>query len=398
MMRSYFSFSHLAAGFISVMLALTGSGILMFEAAASAQGASPDELSSWLFSLSISIACTCIGLSTYYKMPILTGWSTSGAALLITSLSGVPLADAIGAFIVSALLTILTGITGVFEKLMKHIPASLTSAMLAGILLHFGMNVFISMQDDWLMVCIILITYLLGKRWLARYVILLMLLVGIMMTGASGLFELHPIQLTLPALIFTMPHFCLSSIISIGLPLFLVTAATQNLPGLALIKNSGYSPPTSSIITWSGLTNLVLAPWGCFSVNLAAISAGICTGVDADPNPATRYRATVFAGLCWLLIAAFGSTVITLFAAIPKTLILSIAGLSLIITLNSNLAHALQHEHHREAALITLLITASNMNLFGIGSAFWGIIAGSLSFMILNWRNSSQAIQFRPAN
>jgi benzoate membrane transport protein len=384
-MRHYFSFSHIAAGFISVMVGLTSSGVLMFQAA-SAGGASPAEVSSWLFALGLSISMTCIGLSIHYRMPILTGWSTPGAALLITSLSGVPMSEAIGAFMFSALLTILAGVTGIFKNLMTRIPHSLTSAMLAGILLHFGINVFVAMQQDYLLVCTMVFAYLIGKRFVPRYVILFVLLIGLLIAACQGLFQLHHVSFDFPAPIWTFPVFNPASLISVGLPLFLITMTSQNIPGISVIENAGYQPPISSIITWTGLVTLLFAPFGCYSVNLAAISAAICTGKEADSDPSRRYRATVFAGVCWFIIALFGSTVITFFSAFPNALVLAIAGLSLISTIGSSLQGALEKEHQREPALITLLIASSGISLFGISSAFWGIIAGLVALLILNWR------------
>ena len=384
-MRYYFSFSHVAAGFISVMVGLTSSGMLMFQAA-TAGGASPEEVSSWLFALGISISLTCIGLSVHYRMPILTGWSTPGAALLITSLSGVPMAEAIGAFIFSALLTILAGVTGLFKNLMIRIPQSLTSAMLAGILLHFGVNVFVAMQQDFLLVCTMVFTYLVGKRFVPRYVILFVLCIGLLIADSQGLFALQPVHLAFPAPILTLPVFNPASLFSVGLPLFLITMTSQNIPGISVLENAGYQPPISAIITWTGLMTLLFAPFGCYSVNLAAISAAICTGEEAGNDQSLRYRATVFAGMCWFVVALFGSTVVSFFSAFPTALVLAIAGLSLISTIGSSLQAALEKETQREPALITLLISSSGMSLFGISSAFWGIIAGLLALLILNWR------------
>jgi benzoate membrane transport protein len=388
-MRNYFSFSHMAAGFISVMVGFTSSAVLVFQAATEA-GASTAEVSSWLFALGMSIAMTCIGLSLHYRMPILTGWSTPGAALLITSLAGVTMPEAIGAFIFSALLTCLAGVTGLFRRIIIRIPHSLTSAMLAGILLHFGMNVFIAMQEQFFLVATMLLTYLFGKRFFPKYVILIVLMVGILLAGSAGLFHTDNLHFSFSAPILTIPVFTASTLMSIGIPLFVVTMTSQNVPGLAVLDAAGYKPPISSIVSWTGFSSLLFAPFGCYSVNLAAISAAICTAKDVDPDPKQRYRATVFAGFCWLLIALFGSTVVTFFTAFPNALILAIAGLALIGTIGTSLKGALDDETQREPALITLLVSSSGMTLLGIGSAFWGIIAGALAMLILNWRKRRQ--------
>lgn len=388
-MFKYFSFSNMAAGFIAVMVGFTSSAVLVFQAATTA-GASPEEISSWLFALGLSMACSCIGLSLYYRMPILTGWSTPGAALLVTSLSGVSMPEATGAFVFAAFLTILTGVTGIFERSIKHIPRALTSAMLAGILIHFGMNIFIAMQHQFILITAMLVTYLLGKRAFPRYVIIIVLLVGILVAELEGLFHLDNLHLSLAYPIFTFPVFSLSTLISVGIPLFIVTMTSQNVPGVAVLNTAGFKPPISPIISWTGLTNFILAPFGSYSISLAAITAAICSSKEADINPDNRYKATIFAGICWLFIGVFGATIVTLFFAFPSELILAIAGLALLSTIGNSLKIALDEEAQREPALITILVSASGITLLGIGAAFWGLIAGVLASLILNWHKKEK--------
>lgn len=389
-MLKYFSFSNITAGFIAVMVGFTSSAVLVFQAATTA-GATPAEISSWLFALGMSMAVTCISLSLYYRVPILTGWSTPGAALLVTSLAGVSMPEAIGAFIFAALLTVLTGITGLFEKAITHIPRSLTSAMLAGILIHFGMNVFVAMQHEFVLIAAMLATYLIGKRAFPRYVIIFVLLVGLLIAELEGLFHLDNFHITLASPIFTVPVFTLSTLISVGIPLFFVTMTSQNIPGVAVLSASGYKPPISRVISWTGLINALLAPFGSYSICLAALTAAICTSKEADVDPENRYKSTVFAGICWLLIGIFGATIVTLFFAFPKELVLAIAGLALMSTIGNSLKVALDEEAQREPALITILVSASGMTFFGVSSAFWGLIAGILSSMILNLRKTQRA-------
>jgi benzoate membrane transport protein len=384
-MLNYFSFSNIAAGFVAVLVGFTGSAVIVFQAATTA-GASPAEISSWLFALGFSIASTCIGFSLYYRIPILTGWSTPGAALLATGLTGVTMPEAIGAFIFAAILTILSGATGLFQRLMVHIPRALTSAMLAGILLHFGMNVFVAMQDQFTLVTSMLISYLIGKRLFPRYVIILVLLIGIFVATITGLFHLHEFHLAFSSPIFTHPVFSLPALISIGIPLFIVTMTSQNVPGIAVMNAAGFTPPISPLITWTGIATLIFAPFGCYSISLAAITAAICTGEESDSNPSHRYKATIVAGLCWLLIGTFGATVVALFFAFPSELILAIAGLALLSTIGSSVKVALEEESQREPAIITILISASGISLFGIGAAFWGLIAGIAASWLLNWK------------
>lgn len=388
-MLKYFSLSNMVAGFVAVMVGFTSSAVLVFQAATAA-GASPAEISSWLFALGMSMAITCIGLSLYYRVPILTGWSTPGAALLATSLAGVSMPEAIGAFIFAALLSVLTGVTGLFEKAINHIPRALTSAMLAGILIHFGMNIFVAMQDQFTLIAIMLTTYLIGKRFFPRYVIIFVLLAGILTAEFNGLFHLENFHITLSTPIFTFPVFSLSTLISVGIPLFMVTMTSQNIPGVAVLNASGYQPPISPIISFTGIINCLLAPFGSYSICLAAITAAICTSKEADINPKNRYKSTVFGGICWLLIGIFGATIVTLFFAFPRELILAIAGLALLGTIGNSLKVALEEDTQREPALITILVSASGITLLGIGAAFWGLIAGILASMILNWRKKER--------
>ena len=375
----------MSAGFIAVLVGFTSSGVIVFKAAANA-GANPAEISSWIFALGLSIALTSIGFSLYYRMPILTGWSTPGAALLATSLSGFTMSEAVGAFIFAAGLTILAGVTGMFKKIMVHIPRSLTSAMLAGILLNFGINVFTAMQHQAPMVCTMLVMYLIGKRFFPRYVILLVLMVGIGVANAQGLFHIDQCHFAFSTPIFQIPTFTMPAIISIAIPLFVVTMTSQNIPGLAVLNNSGYQPAISPVIGLTGLANLLFAPFGCYSISLAAITAAICSGKEADLNAAHRFKASIFAGICWLFIATFGATVVAIFFAFPNELILSVAGLALLSTIGTSVKVALDTEHYREAGIITILVSASGMSLFGIGAAFWGLVIGIASTVVLNWK------------
>lgn len=390
-MKFFFSIPNMAAGFVGVLVGFTSSAVIVFQAATTA-GATPAEISSWIFALGLSLAITCISLSYYYKMPILTGWSTSGAALLVTSLSGMNISEATGAFIIAALLTIIAGVTGIFQRIMSHIPKSLTSAMLVGILLHFGMNVFTAMQTQASFVITLLIMYLIGKRFFPRYCIVTVLIVGIVIAKAQGLFHIDNLQLTFAKPIYVQPTFSWTALFGAAIPLFIVTMTSQNLPGIAILNADGYKPPISPIITFIGLVTLILAPFGCYSICLAAITAAICTGSEADSNPKLRYKSTIFAGLCWLTIGILGATVVTIFFAFPNELILSIAGMALFGAIASNLKTAIDNEGQREPAIITLLVSASGLSLLGIGSAFWGLSAGIAASFLLNW-NKNVAIE-----
>lgn len=377
-----FSLSAIAAGFVTVLVGFASSAVIVFQAAQSL-GASPEEISSWMWALGLGMGLTCIGLSLRYRMPVVTAWSTPGAAMLIGSVAGLPLSDAIGAFLMSALLIAASGFSGFFERMISRIPVSLASGMLAGVLLRFGIDAFAAMETQLGMVLTMFAVYLLARRLLPRYAVILTLLVGIAFAAGLGLLRVDGLSLQLAKPVFTTPTFSLAAIVGIALPLFIVTMASQNVPGVAVIRASGYAIPISPVVGWTGLVNLLLAPFGAFALNLAAITAAICMGREAHEDAARRYVAAIAAGVFYVVVGLFGATVAALFAAFPKELILAIAGIALLGTIGNSLAAALRDEAEREPALVTFLVTASGLSLAGIGSAFWGLLAGVVTLLVL---------------
>ena len=377
------SLSATVAGFVAVLVGFASSVAIVLQAAAAA-GASQEIMASWLLALGIGMAATCIGLSWYFKAPIITAWSTPGAALLAGSLQGLSINEAVGVFIFTAILGVLIGISGWFDRLTRLIPLPLASAMLAGILLQFGLNIFISLQTEFLLVGLMCLSYLLAKRWMPRYAILWVLLVGLLTVAIGGTFDVSDISLSLTTPVWVTPHWSINALLGVGLPLLLVTMASQNIPGVAVIRTSGYQTPVSPLITSTALSTLLLAPWGAFSINLAAITAAICTGPEAHPDKDKRYIAGIAAGIVYLIAGLAGATVVALFAAFPKEMIAALAGLALLGTIGANLAVATAEGEHREAAIVTLLVTASGTSFFGIASAFWGMIAGVLTLLLVN--------------
>lgn len=377
------SFSALAAGFVTVLVGFSSSAVIVFQAA-QALGASQGEIASWMWALGLGMGLTCIGLSLRYKVPVVTAWSTPGAAMLIASTAGVPYAEAIGAFVLSAALMAAAGFSGVFERSLSRIPVSLAAGMLAGVLLRFGLDVFVSMQTQLFMALAMFVTYLCGRRLFPRYAVIVTLAMGIAIAATSGLLHLETVQLEWARPVFTMPALSLASLFGIALPLFIVTMTSQNLPGVAVIRASGYDVPLSPVIGWTGVVNVLLAPFGAFALNLAAITAAICMGREAHHDPDKRYLAAVCAGLFYVLIGLFGATVAALFTAFPKELVMAIAGIALLGTIGNSLASALREESEREPALIAFLVTASGVSFAGIGSAFWGLLAGALTLLV--WR------------
>nr|WP_319528607.1 benzoate/H(+) symporter BenE family transporter [Pseudomonas laurentiana] len=380
--------SAVVAGFIAMLTGYTSSLVLMFQAGQTA-GLSSGQISSWIWALSIGMAACSIGLSLRYRTPVTIAWSTPGAALLITSLGGVSYGEAIGAYITCALLVVICGLTGSFERLVKRIPASLASALLAGILFKIGSEIFIAAQHRTLLVLGMFFSYLVIKRISPRYAVLAALLVGTALSGALGLLDFSGFSLEVATPVWTTPSFSLAATISIGIPLFVVAMTSQNMPGVAVLRADGYQVPASPLITVTGLASLVLAPFGSHGINLAAISAAICTGPHAHEDPNKRYTAAVWCGIFYGIAGVFGATLAALFAALPKELVLSIAALALFGSIMNGLTVAMNEPKEREAALITFMVTASGFTLFSVGSAFWGIVAGVLTLMILNWRKAA---------
>lgn len=382
---SSYSVSHLAAGFIAVLVGFTSSVVIIIQAAQSA-GADQAVVSSWIWALGLGMGLTSAGLSFYYREPVLTAWSTPGAALLVTSLAGHSLGEATGAFLFSGVLIVLSGWTGWFERLLHHIPKALAAAMLAGVLLEFGLHAFTALQDRLPLVALMFATYLIARRHWPRYAILLVLVVGTAYAALSGSLHWQALHLALAKPVFTAPVFSLSALISVGLPLFIVTMTSQNVPGLAVLRANGFQTPLSPLLTVTGVATLILAPFGGFALNLAAITAAICMGEEAGAERRSRYLAAVSAGVLYVLIGLFGATVVSLFAAFPQAFVVAIAGFALLGTIGNSLHTALDDANEREPALITFLVTASGLTLFGVGSAFWGLVAGVAARFILRQR------------
>ncbi|MFB0769773.1 benzoate/H(+) symporter BenE family transporter [Aeromonas salmonicida] len=381
-----FALPHLVAGFIAVMVGYTSSVILIIQAATAA-GADATQLASWLWALGIGMGTSCIGLSFYYRIPVLTAWSTPGAALLITSLGNFTLAEAIGAFVISSLLITLCGISGWFDRLIRHIPAPLAAAMLAGVLLRFGLDLFKVAPQDPLLLGTLLLAFLLSRHLWPRYTMVLVLAMGITLSALRGDLQLGTLHWQLASPVWTWPSFSFDTLFGIALPLFIVTMTSQNMPGITILRAHGYQPATSSLITWTGLTGLLLAPFGGYAFNLAAITAAICMGKDVDSDASRRWPAAVWAGGFYLLTGCFGASVATLFTAFPATLVTCVAGLALLGTIGSSLHTALQQDEAREAALLTFIITASGISLLGVGAACWGLFVGIILHQVNQRRN-----------
>ena len=380
------SASALVAGFVTVLVGLTSSIAIVFQAAQSF-GATPAQLSSWVWAIGIGVGLSCWLPSLWWRKPVVMAWSTPGAAVLATAgaTGAFTMNEAIGAFVLCAALILLVGVTGWFERLMNRIPVAIASALLAGVLVRFGLDAFAAAQTNTWLVVLMLTTYLLGRRFAPRYAVMATLAVGVAIALAQGKIQWSAVQPGLTFPVFTMPAFSLQAAISLALPLFVVTMASQNLPGVAVIRGTGYDLPVSKLITITGFASLVLAPFGGYALNLAAISAAICMGPEAHPDKARRYTAAVVAGVLYTLVGCFGVVIAGLLTAFPHELVVAIAGIALLGTIGSGLFTALQAEQYREAALITFLVTVSGVTIAGVGSAFWGVVAGSLALFVQHY-------------
>ena len=391
------SWSTFTAGFVAVLVGFTSSIAIVFQAA-QAFGATQEMLASWVWAISIGMGLTTAIPSLIIRKPVMVAWSTPGAAVLASAglAGGFTMGQAVGAFMASAALIVLIGASGWFEALTKRIPLSIASALLAGVLARFGIAGFAAAQTALPLVLLMLFTYLLGRRFMPLYAVPLTLLFAILFVAGQGEFSnvVIPTGLTWP--VYVAPEFTWSAMVSLALPLFVVTMASQNMPGVAAIKACGFGDeranggdaglPISRILTMTGVATLVFAPFGAFSLNLSAITAAMCMGPQSHPDKARRYTAAVCCGLIYIALGLFGATIMAMLSAFPQALVVAIAGLALMATIGNGLASALHKESDREAAMVTFLITLSGVVIGGVGSAFWGLLAGSLALAVQHYR------------
>ncbi len=387
------SLSTATAGFVAVLVGFTSSVAIVFQAA-QAFAATPAQTGSWLWALGLGMGLCTLLPSLYLRKPVMVAWSTPGAAVLATAglAGGFSMAEAVGAFMVCAALIILFGVTGWFERVMQRLPLAIASGLLAGVLARFGMQAFVAAQTDLPLVLLMLAAYLLGRRITPRFVVPLTLVLAIGFVAVTQGFRGPTLEFALTVPVFVAPVFTLAAAVSLALPLFVVTMASQNLPGVAAIQAAGYGNPPgaaaeagvpiSKIITLTGVATLVLAPFGGFALNLSAITAAICMGPESHPDRHRRYTAAVVCGAIYVLIGLFGAAIVAALTAFPQELIAAIAGLALLGTIANALHVALRDEAHREAALITFLVTLSGVVIGGVGAAFWGVLAGAAALFV----------------
>ncbi|HBB80020.1 MAG TPA: benzoate transporter [Pseudomonas sp.] len=384
------SLSAVVAGFIATVISYAGPLVIIFQAAKA--GGLPHELmSSWVWTISIGSGVLGILLSLRYRVPIVIAWSAPGSALLVTMLPHISMNQAVGAYLVSNLIILLVGLSGAFDKVIGKLPMAISAAMLAGILLRFGTELFVSVKDQPWLVLAMFATYLLFKRVMPRYAVMAVLVVGVAMAVGSGELRSEALVLGLAKPVWITPEFSWQVILGVAFPLVMVALTGQFVPGMAVLHNAGYQTPASPLISGSALGTLLLAPFGCHGLNLAAITAAICTGREAHEDPGKRYIAGVSGGVFYLLLGIFGATLVSVFTAFPSALIAALAGLALLSAIGAALHGAMSVPADREAALITFLVTASGMSLLGLSAAFWGLIFGIAAHLLLTLRKPAAA-------
>ncbi|OZI68613.1 benzoate/H(+) symporter BenE family transporter [Bordetella genomosp. 1] len=375
----------IVAGLISVIVNYGGTFVLVFQAAKVA-GLSPSLTASWVWSISIGVGLTGILLSWVAREPIITAWSTPAAAFLVTALATTPYAEAVGAYLVAAAAFVILGLSGCFERVIRLIPPGIAAGLLAGILLQFGIGAFGSLSVDPVLAGFLILAYLVFKRFTARYAIVGILVLGLTFLLVQERVDLAGLSLKLAAPVFTMPAFSLNALLSVALPLFLITLTGQYMPGMLVLRNDGFKTSANPILTVTGLGSLLMAVFGSHGFNVAAITAAICTGKEAHEDPSKRWVAGVAAGGFYILVGVFGVTLAAVFMAFPATFIATLAGLALLGTIGASLTLAMQDARTREASLITFLAAAANIKMLGIGGAFWGLVIGLLAYALLNGR------------
>ncbi len=370
-----FSISAVVAGLIAVVISYAGPLTIVFQAA-SAGHLPPAVLSSWILAISVGSGIACIVLSLWLRVPVMVAWSIPGSALLVTMLPAYPFGQVVGAYIAGSLIVLAVGLSGAFDRVIRVLPKAIAGAMLAGILLRFGIEVFASLRTEPAMVLAMFAAYVAFRRIRPRYAIVAVLAVGTAYALAGGRVHAQGVAFALATPVFTVPAWDWRALLNIGIPLAVVTLAGQNLPGMAVLRSAGYGTPARPLISVIGVVSVAASFFASHGLNLAAVTAAICAGPESHEDKDRRYVAGVAAGVFFLVMGAFGGTIAALFAALPREMIAALAGLALFGPIVAGLAGAMETESEREGALVTFLFTASGITLLGLASVFWGLLAG----------------------
>jgi len=382
-LKADWSISATVAGFLAVLISYSGPLIIFFQAAQQANVSSAMMIS-WIWGISIGAAVAGIYLSIRYKTPVITAWSAPGTALLVTLFPHISLNEAVGAYITSALVIFAIGATGYFDKLLKWIPQDVAACMMAGILFQFGLGLFKATDSMPIIVFGMLGVYLVAKRLSPRYAMIWVLVSGIGLSLILG--KMNPVEMNFSLAIpqFIMPEWSWNSTLNLTIPLILVSLSGQFLPGMAIMKLSGYDTPAKPIISVTSIASLAVACVGGITIVLASITAALCMGKDAHELKDKRYIAGIANGIFYILGGLFAGSIVMLFSLLPKELVAALAGLALLGAIATNISMAMKNDAQRDAALITFLATASGMHFLGLSSVFWGICIGVIAHLVLS--------------
>lgn len=387
-LKNDWSISATVAGFLAVLISYSGPLIIFFQAAQRAH-VSTDMMVSWIWGISIGAAVSGIYLSIKYKTPVITAWSAPGTALLVTLFPNISLNEAVAAYITSAIVIFLIGITGYFDKLLKWIPQDVAAGMMAGILFQFGISLFTASDSMPLIVFSMLIVFLIAKRLMPRYTMIWVLAAGVLLSLILGKMNPVDVSFNLAILQWISPEWTWNSTLNLAVPLILVSLTGQFLPGMAIMKLSGYDTPAKPIITATSIASLAVACVGGITIVLASITAALCMGKDAHELKEKRYIAGIANGIFYILGGLFAGSIVMLFSLLPKELVAALAGLALLGAIATNISVAMKNDGQRDAALITFLASASGMHFLGLSSVFWGICIGVIAHFILTPRSTS---------
>ncbi len=377
------SVTAVAAGFLAVMVSYAGPLAIFFQAGAAAE-ISPEMMTSWVWAISLGAAISGIVLSIWLKAPVVTAWSAPGTALLVSLFPELSLNEAVGAYITAAVIIFVIGISGTFDKFVRAITKGVAAGMMAGILFQFGIGAFTAIESTPALAIGMLAAYLVFRRFVPKYTLVLLLVVGVVLAVVLEGASLAGVHLSIAVPQFIAPEWNLASTLSLAIPLVLVSLTGQFLPGMAILQGAGYRVNAKPVIAVSSLVSLPMALFGGITTVVAAITAAICTGKDAHEDPSKRYVAGVFNGVFYLVGGLFAGTIVSLFTSLPAAFVAVLAGLALLGAIAGNLFSALEEPSNREASLITFVVTASGMSLFGLSSAFWGVVIGYFCYLVLN--------------
>ena len=381
------SLSAVTAGFVAVLISYSGPLAIFFQAGAAAD-ISPAMMTSWVWAISLGAAVSGIVLSLWLRVPVVTAWSAPGTALLVSLFPELSLGEAVGAYLSAAVLMLVIGVSGSFDRLMALIPKGVAAGMMAGILFQFGLDAFAAIETSPSLALGMLVAYLLFKRVAPRYCLILLLVTGIVLAVLLEDASLAGVGLHLAVPVWITPEWSLASTLSLALPLVVVSLTGQFLPGMAILQGAGYDTEARPILTVAGVTSLATACFGGISTVVAAITAALCTGKEAHEDPGRRYVAGVANGVFYLVGGLFAGTIVALFSSLPGAFVAGLAGLALIAAIVSNLAAMIAADDHREASVIAFMVTASGMSLFGLGAAFWGVVIGGVAVKLLHGAGS----------